>query len=254
MRYTDIIFDLYGTLVDIHTEENDLVWEKTAFYFGFHGAHCDADTLKKAFSAKMRQREASARQSYECFPDIPFEAVMEDLFREKGISENAGTLAFHAAQLFRISSLEYIRLYPGVKEALADLRAQGCRVWLLSNAQRVFTEYELRYLGLLESFDGICISSDHMCRKPDRRFFDALIRGHSLDREKCIMIGNDRNTDIRGAKAAGLATLYIHTDLTPQEQAAADPELHPLLAPNEKHTELEGLDPQIISRLPDIYR
>ena len=29
MYYTDLIFDLYGTLVDIHTEENDLVWEKT---------------------------------------------------------------------------------------------------------------------------------------------------------------------------------------------------------------------------------
>ena len=29
MRYTDLIFDLYGTLVDIHTDENDLVWELT---------------------------------------------------------------------------------------------------------------------------------------------------------------------------------------------------------------------------------
>ncbi len=30
MGYTDLIFDLYGTPVDIHTEENDPVWEKTA--------------------------------------------------------------------------------------------------------------------------------------------------------------------------------------------------------------------------------
>ena len=30
MRYTDLIFDLYGTLLDIHTEEDDTVWEKTA--------------------------------------------------------------------------------------------------------------------------------------------------------------------------------------------------------------------------------
>ena len=28
MTYTDLIFDLYGTLVDIHTEESDAVWEK----------------------------------------------------------------------------------------------------------------------------------------------------------------------------------------------------------------------------------
>lgn len=30
MTYTDLIFDLYGTLVDIHTEEDDRVWERTA--------------------------------------------------------------------------------------------------------------------------------------------------------------------------------------------------------------------------------
>ena len=36
------------------------------------------------------------------------------------------------------------------------------------------------------------------------------------------MIGNDRQTDIAGAKAAGMATLYMHTDLTPSDQAAAD--------------------------------
>ena len=38
MQYTDLVFDLYGTLVDIHTEEDSLVWEKTALFFGFYGA------------------------------------------------------------------------------------------------------------------------------------------------------------------------------------------------------------------------
>ena len=38
MRYTDLIFDLYGTLVDIHTEETETVWEKTSILFGFYGA------------------------------------------------------------------------------------------------------------------------------------------------------------------------------------------------------------------------
>ena len=30
-HYTDLIFDLYGTLVDIHTDENDTVWERPPF-------------------------------------------------------------------------------------------------------------------------------------------------------------------------------------------------------------------------------
>lgn len=248
MRYTDLIFDLYGTLVDIHTEENDLVWEKTAFYFGFYGARYTPEELKAAFHAELKRREAGAGQSYECFPDIPFEQVMESLFRAKGVQENAAALGMNAAQLFRICSLDYVNLYPGVPEALRQLRDRGFRLWLLSNAQRAFTAYELRYLGLGDQLDGIWISSDYRCRKPNVRFFHALIGEQQLDKSKCLMIGNDLHTDIGGAKAAGLATFYMHTNLTPPDQREADPELHPDCHTG-PHWEYEGYDWAKISAL-----
>ena len=221
--YTDLIFDLYGTLVDIHTEETDEVWEKTALFFGYYGAHFTAAALKEAFETQIHRRKAKAGQSYECFPDIPFQEVMADLFRAKGISANADALGIHAAQLFRICSTEYIRLYPHVLEALSILRKNGFRLWLLSNAQEVFTKFELNHLGLTDVFDGIYISSQFGFRKPDVRFFRALIEEQNLNLENCLMIGNDRETDIAGANAAGLATFYMHTDLTPSSQSPADP-------------------------------
>lgn len=243
MKYTDLIFDLYGTLVDIHTEENDLVWEKTALYFGFYGAHYSGPELRHAFRAAMQAREVKAGQSYECFPDIPFELVMADLVRAKGVTEPADHLGINAAQLFRICSIEYLRLYPGTLEALAQLRKQGYRLWLLSNAQRIFTAYELRSIGLGEQLDGIYISSDYRCRKPDVRFFHALIEEQKLDIRKCLMIGNDLHTDISGAKNAGLDTLYMHTNLTPPDQREADPSLHPAVAASDTHHyEYEGWD------------
>lgn len=233
--YTDLIFDLYGTLVDIHTEESALVWDKTALYFGYYGAPCTGEELHAAFDAAMAQREAQAGQSYECFPDIPFEQVMAQLLRDRGVAD-ADVLGVNAAQLFRIASTEYIRLYPYVKEALATLRRKGYRLWLLSNAQRVFTAYELTHLGLGEEFDGVYLSSDYGCRKPDVRFFRALLEEQQLDPSKCLMIGNDRDTDIAGAKAVGLDTLYMHTNLTPREQAAANPRKRG------HHREFEGYD------------
>ena len=241
MKYTDLIFDLYGTLVDIHTEEDALVWEKTALYFGFYGAHYTGEELKSAFRAAMQRREAQAGQSYECFPDIPFEQVMAELFRAKGVEQNADALGFNAAQLFRISSIEYITLYPHALEALSKLREKGCRLWLLSNAQRVFTAFELRHLGLGEQLDDIYISSDYGCRKPDLRFYRALLEEQKLDAKSCLMIGNDRDTDIAGAKAAGMDTLYMHTNLTPAEQREADPALFPGNTSG-GHYEFEGSD------------
>ena len=53
MTYRDLVFDLYGTLVDIHTEESDIVWEKTAIYFGFYGAAYTGPELKRAFRSAM---------------------------------------------------------------------------------------------------------------------------------------------------------------------------------------------------------
>ena len=250
MRYTDLIFDLYGTLVDIHTEEDDTVWEKCAIYFGFYGAHYTGEELKSAFETAMEQQEAEAGQSYECFPDIPFEQVMAQLFRDKGVQENADTLGINAAQLFRICSIEYIRLYPKVLEALAALRAKGCRLWLLSNAQRMFTAYELRHLGLGNQLDGIYISSDYGCRKPDVRFYKALVKEQNLDVTNCLMIGNDRETDIAGAKKIGMDTLYMHTNLTPADQREADPALSPEIAGSDcKHFEFEGYDWQRLTEL-----
>ena len=39
MRYKNYIFDLYGTLVDIHTEEdNQELWEKMRLFYGYYGA------------------------------------------------------------------------------------------------------------------------------------------------------------------------------------------------------------------------
>lgn len=226
MKYTDLIFDLYGTLVDIHTDENDTVWEKTAVFFGFYGAHYTPETLKAAFNKELSSRESKAGQAYECFPDIPIEQIFAVLFREKGV-RNSALLGLQAAQMFRIASMEYIRLYPNVVEALTALRERGFRLWLLSNAQRAFTAYELRHLGLDRAFDGIYLSSDYGCRKPDSRFYHALIEEQKLQISNCLMIGNDRFTDIAGARKLSMATLYMHTNLTPADQAPADAGLHP---------------------------
>ncbi|MGN1369205.1 MAG: HAD family hydrolase [Aristaeellaceae bacterium] len=249
MRYTDLIFDLYGTLVDIHTDENDAVWEKTALYFGYYGAGYTGKSLKTDFESVMAEQESDAGQSYEVYPDIPIDGVMAALFRRRGVTDNADVLGFNAAQVFRVASTDYIRLYDGVLDALDFLRKKGFRLWLLSNAQRSFTAYELRLLGLDKQFDRIYLSSDYQCRKPDPRFFQALLEKEQLDPRRCLMIGNDRETDIAGATAVGLDTLYMHTNLTPSHQAEASNDLPPEPASDRTHFEFEGAEWAVLAPL-----
>lgn len=50
MKYQNYVFDLYGTLVDIHTdEEQQMLWEKMAMFYGYQGAFYTPAELHDAF-------------------------------------------------------------------------------------------------------------------------------------------------------------------------------------------------------------
>lgn len=124
------------------------------------------------------------------------------------------TLAVHAGQFFRILSTDYVKLYDGVIDLLEALKKKGKKIYLLSNAQRIFTEYEMHTLGIAKYFDDIFISSTCGVKKPDSRFFQLLIDKYNLDITKSVMIGNDGISDIAGAKSVGLVSfIFIRTFL-----------------------------------------
>lgn len=223
MKYENYIFDLYGTLVDIRTDEGkEELWEKLSLFYGYYDAHYTAAELQKRYGELVSGKEEVLRKEldkkddvHESHPEIQIEYVFQKLFEEKGVEADM-SLAIHAGQFFRILSTEYVRLYEGTKEMLAKIKAAGKKIYLLSNAQRIFTEYEMHTLGIAEYFDDIFISSECGVKKPDSRFFHMLLEKHKIDVTKSIMIGNDGKSDIGGAKSVGLATFYIHSNISPK--------------------------------------
>ena len=218
--YQHCIFDLYGTLVDIHTDERmPRLWQAMADWYRDRGANYTPDALREAYFRTVQRMEGAdplREDAHEAHPEIKIEAVFQALFQHKGVDADT-TLAVETGQHFRRNSLHYIRLYDGAVELLRALHANGQRVWLLSNAQRIFTACELQELGIENLFDGVYLSSDSGCKKPDRRFFERLLQERGIDPKTAIMIGNDGVCDIEGAQAVGLSTLYIRSNLSPQE-------------------------------------
>ncbi|MEF2764828.1 MAG: HAD family hydrolase [Mediterraneibacter sp.] len=221
--YDTCIFDLYGTLVDIRTDENkEELWEKLSLFYAFYGAFYTPEELARSYKRLTGEMTAGheelRRDSHEAFPEIRIEEVFRALFEEKGIAPDE-PLVRHAGQFFRILSMEFIRLYDGTEEMLSAVKESGRKIYLLSNAQRIFTEYEMNALGITKYFDGIFISSDEGCKKPDLKFFRKLIDTCGIDPERAVMVGNDGICDIEGAKRAGLGTVYVHSDISPAEDA-----------------------------------
>lgn len=48
-------------------------------------------------------------------------------------------------------------------------------------------------------------------------FFRRLLEQYGLEPLESIMIGNDEAADIAGAQSVGMDTLYIHTEISPEE-------------------------------------
>lgn len=88
--YETCIFDLYGTLVDIHTDEKkEELWEKLALFYAFYGAFYTPGELREAYGRLTEELSAGKRgvrkDAHEAFPEIQIEDVFEALFRAKGV-------------------------------------------------------------------------------------------------------------------------------------------------------------------------
>lgn len=218
MKYQNYIFDLYGTLIDINTDEwSAQLWKKMAVLYGYYGAHYTYKELNAAYGALVdKEKEAVWRRhpDYSVI-DIKIEKVFRTLFTQKGIKPKKSTV-MEICEVFRCFSTKYIKLYDGVTELLDAIKRNGGKIYLLSNAQRTFTENELNMLGLTPYFDGICISSDEECSKPDAHYFQILFERYGLQKEASVMIGNDFRSDIGGAADFGIDSLYIHQSISPE--------------------------------------
>lgn len=215
--YQNYIFDLYGTLVDINTNEGKpYLWKKVTELYAYYGAHYKPAEFKKAYLrlCSKHTEELRAKNGSD-HPEIQLEYVFMDLFTEKGV-EVSMEIVRVIGQAFRAISTKFLCLYDGVIDLLDSIHAAGKKAYLLSNAQEMFTKHEMIALGIFDKFDGIVFSSDEGLCKPEEGFFRVVIDRYNLDVKQSIMIGNDAGTDIKGANIVGMDSLYIHSDISPK--------------------------------------
>ncbi|MCF0147664.1 MAG: HAD family hydrolase [Clostridium sp.] len=211
--YKNYIFDLYGTLVDINTnEENPLIWDKLSLFYSYNNAPYKSFEIKGKYNELIKKHISMANNIDH--PDFPIEYIFEELYLLKNVSPTA-ELVKNTSLFFRILSIDKLNLYNGVIKLLEALKLNNKKVYLLTNAQKVFTSYEINLLGLTNYFDDILYSSESKVCKPNKLFYNELISKHNLNVNETIMIGNDYFCDIEPSLDLGLDTLYIHSNISP---------------------------------------
>ena len=196
----NFVFDLYGTLVDIWTDEGrDSLWEGVAEFLGQPAT--DAAAVREEYLALCKR----AKQGE--YHELDLLDIFAAMLSARNMDES---LAQSLATEFRRLSMVTLRAFHGVKSMLKELR-KNAGVYLLSNAQACFTVDELKQCGLYHLFDGIIISSDVGVKKPSREVFNIAFDRFGISPTDSFYVGNDMRDDILGAHGAGMGTVYIHT-------------------------------------------
>ena len=202
----NFLFDLYGTLIDIRTDEQSgEFWEEAARLADAPRA----DRFRERYAALCKAEAEALPAGGEIDLMRVFRTLLEELSGARCAYLGYVSAYAHA---FRAASIRKLRRFEGAGELLRDLRAAGARLYLLSNAQACFTYRELETTGLLHAFDGILLSSEAGYKKPSPLFFRAAFEKFGLVPGECLYVGNDLRDDVGGAHAAGIPCAYLETE------------------------------------------
>jgi putative hydrolase of the HAD superfamily len=208
VSYRAVVFDLFLTLVyDVGTGTRD-----EAIRMAEAAGIPESDWLR-AWRARMhdtwRGRIPSLRARVmgsprEAAPDKASDALADDL-----------------TGLLLVRSLP--RIYPDVREALAELRRRGYAIALISNIQPNERLWVVE-LELAPLFDAIVLSCEVDMMKPEREIYLLAAERLSVAPEECVFV-DDQPPFLQTARELGMAAVRIdrpHDDDHPSEGSGHD--------------------------------
>jgi putative hydrolase of the HAD superfamily len=194
--------DLGNTLLAMDAE---LVCE----VLGAEGAPCAPEAFRRA--------EAAARPGLSAWIAAPASSepttlvYLREILGRLGMADGAAT-PLAARLLERVRGVPTERLWssvlPGVPAALAELRAAGLRLVVVSNSDGT-AEKGLVASGLRDLVDAVVDSAVFGAEKPDRRIFLHALGLLGVRPERAAHVGDLYAVDVLGARGAALHPVLL---------------------------------------------
>jgi putative hydrolase of the HAD superfamily len=201
-----VLFDLYGTLVDIWTDEWDFsVYGILSQFLSYFEIYYSPEEL----AAKYQEKTAEKMMAYPGpFGEIDVFQVFEEILVEGWRKQPERAMVIWLARLFRSLTRRRFGLFQDAQPVLEELNGDYL-LGIVSDAQWVFSEPEIRMLGLNKYFDTIVLSSRYFIRKPDPQIYAHALRAMRIEPSQALYVGNDPEADVAGPQAIGMPVILI---------------------------------------------
>jgi putative hydrolase of the HAD superfamily len=117
-------------------------------------------------------------------------------------------LAMELTDLFRRERRSRHVKFPDTDATLARLRPKY-RFGMITNGAVDIQGEKIARTGIGPFFDAIVVSADVGVGKPDVRIFQHATGRLRIDAREAVMIGDSLDRDIAGARAAGIASIWV---------------------------------------------
>ncbi|MGE5462624.1 MAG: HAD family hydrolase [Syntrophothermus sp.] len=214
-----VIFDLGGTLMyersswHAITAQGD---EALTKYLIQQGMELNLSTFPVEFRRRLAeyfsQRENDLLETSYTF-------VLIELLKDKGYTNLPDDVIRKALDnLFAITQTNWL-LEEDALPTLKKLEKDGYRMGLISNAGDDQDVQQLvQRFGISPYFDFILTSAACSYRKPHPRIFELAIANWYFLPSETVMVGDNLDADIRGAKGAGLYAVWISRRAGPSSE------------------------------------
>ena len=201
-----VLFDCYGTLIDILTDERDTeTYRNLARWLIYQGVMVAPDDLRVLYTCHVRE---AIEQTGGLYPEVRVEEIFAGICAEHAIRKiDAGRLGIETARAFRAASLRRLGIIEESRRLLDLFCAE--KLGVVSNGQRVFSEQEMRMLNLYDRFDFVIFSSDLGYQKPDPRIYTAALEQMGVPACGVLFIGDDHENDVAAPRRLGMQALHV---------------------------------------------
>lgn len=204
-----VIFDLYGTLIDIRTDEHDpYVYEILSRYLGYHSVNIDPDEMQRAYFEGIQQH---LDHSKEIHPEVDVYKIFFNIMNKYGKKRSSKGIVIDIARLFRSLTMKQFRVFEGIYDVLVALSMQY-KTAIISDAQWIYADPEMANLGLDQFFEVRILSSRYGFKKPDPRLFRLAMEKLGVVAEDCIYVGDNPCKDLSGAKRVGMRFILFKSE------------------------------------------